>query len=94
MNKNIFFKKNNNISLKSICDLLKINNLSHQKIIINDIKTLDSSNSRDITFFHSSKYNNLIPSIKSDYIITTDKFSKLFSKSKKLLIVKNVLVSA
>lgn len=93
MNKNIFFKKKNNISLKSICNLLHINNLSNTKIIINDIKTLDSANTRDLTFFHSSKYINLIPSIKSNYIITTKKFSKLFSKSKKLLIVKNVLVS-
>ena len=93
MNKNIFFKKKNNISLKSICNLLHINNLSNTKIIINDIKTLDSANTRDLTFFHSSKYINLIPSIKSNYIITTEKFSKLFSKSKKLLIVKNVLVS-
>ena len=40
MNKNIFFKKKNNITVSSICDLLNINYLNKKKIIINDIKTL------------------------------------------------------
>ena len=92
MNKNIFFKKKSNIPLSSICGLLNINNLTKKKIIINDIKTLDDAKKNDITFFHSSKYTSLIPSIKSNYILTHEKFSKLFPKSKKLLIVKNVLV--
>ena len=93
MNKNIFFKKKNNITVSSICDLLKINYLNKKKIIINDIKTLESANSNDITFFHSSKYSSFIPSIKSNYILTNERFSNLFPKSKKLLFVKNVLVS-
>ena len=93
MNKNIFFKKKDNISLSSICDLLNIHNPSKKKIIINDIKTLESAKANDITFFHSSKYSIFIPSIKSNYILTNDKFSNLFPKSKKILLVKNVLVS-
>ena len=60
MNKNIFFKKKSNISLSSICKLLNIDNLSKNKILINDIKILESAKNNDITFFHSSKYSSIL----------------------------------
>ena len=53
-----FYKKKNNISLSEILNLLKINNKISNKIIINDIKDLNSAKKKDITFFNSIKYKN------------------------------------
>ena len=64
-----------------------------KNITINNISTLDQSKKNDITFFHSSKYLNLIPKIKTSYVLTNKKFLKFFNTKHKLLIVDNVLLS-
>ena len=92
MNNNIFFDKIDKISVKNICEKLKIINISKKKIFLKDIKTLDEASKNDLTFLHSSKYLHLIPKIKSEFIITSSKFTKHISK-KKLFIVDNVLLS-
>ena len=55
MNKNIFFKKINKISINEICKKLKIKNIKKKNIYLNDIKTLDDASKNDLTFLHSSK---------------------------------------
>ena len=92
MNKNIFFKKINKISLKKICEFININNISSKNIFLSDIKVLDEATTDDLTFIHSSKYLSLISKTKSNFIITTNKFKK-YIKNKNLLIVDNVLLS-
>ena len=90
MNNNIFFDKINKISVKNICQELKIKNISKNTIFLNDIKTLDEASKNDLTFLHSSKYLRLIPKMKSKLIITTSKFKK-YLPNKILLLVDNVL---
>ena len=92
MNKNIFFKKINKISINEICKKLKIKNIIKKKIFLNDIKILDDASKNDLTFLHSSKYLRLIPKIKSNFIITTLKFKK-YLPNKTLLLVDNVLLA-
>ncbi len=92
MNKNIFFEKTDKISLKAICKTLNINNISKKNYFFYDIKTLNEASKNDLTFLHSSKYLNLIPKIKSNFVITSSKFKKHQLK-KNLLIVDNVLLA-
>ena len=92
MNNKIFFDKVNKISIKNICKELKIKNILNKEIFLKDIKTLDEASKTDLTFLHSSKYLELIPKIKSDFIITSSKFQKYILK-KNLFIVENVLTS-
>ena len=92
MNNNIFFDKINEISVKKICKQLNIKNISKKTIYLKDIKTLDEASETDLTFLHSSKYLDLIPKIKSDFIITSSKLKKHIS-NKNLFIVDNILTS-
>ena len=88
-----FYKKKNNISLSEILTLLKINNKISSKIIVNDIKDLNSAKEKDITFFNSIKYKNLLAKTKSSYCLTSKNFEKYVPKSCKPIIVKNILLS-
>ncbi len=90
--KNIFFKKIKKISLNKICEKLKIKNPYKINTFINDIKTLEEASINDLSFFHSSRYMNLIPQTKSNFIVTSYKFKKYF-KNKNLLLVDNILPS-
>tara|TARA_B100002019_G_scaffold56265_1_gene48348 strand:- start:142 stop:1149 length:1008 start_codon:yes stop_codon:yes gene_type:complete len=92
MNKNIFYKKLDKISLKKICNELKIPHISKKNYFLNDIKTLDEADKNDLTFLHSSKYLKLISRVKSNFIITSHKFQK-FLNNKNILLVDNVLLS-
>ena len=55
MNNNIFFDKIDKISIKNICEKLKITNISKKKIFLKDIKTLDEASKNDLKFF---RYEN------------------------------------
>ena len=92
MNKNIFFKKTEKISINEICKKLKIKSITKKNIYLNDIKTLENASKNDLTFIHSSKYLRLIPKIKSNFIITSIKFQKYLS-NKNILLVDNVLLA-
>ena len=92
MNKNIFYKKIDKISLKKICQELKILQPTKKNYFLNDIKTLNEAEKNDLTFLHSSKYLKIIPKIKSNFIITTYKFQK-YLNNKNILLVNNVLLS-
>jgi len=92
---NKFYNKVDSLNINLIIKKLKVKNKlnSASNVKINNIATLDQSKKNDITFFHSVKYLNFIPKIKTSYIITNVKFSKFFNKKHKLLIVDNVLLS-
>ena len=91
---NLFFKKRKNTYFYDILKNLNIKNKKNYKnILINDIQNLDQAGKNDITFFHSSKYKDLLKVTKSNIIITTSQLSYLLPKSKIKLIVDNVLIS-
>ena len=91
---NHFFKKRKNIYLHSILKNLKIKNIKDYKnILIDNIQNLDEAKKNDITFFHTSKYKDLLETTKSNYIITTSQLSNILPKSKNKIIVNNVLTN-
>ena len=91
---NVFFKKRKKIFLYDILKTLKIKDTKiYKNVLINDIKNLNEANNRDVTFFHSLKYKDLLKITKSNFIITTSKLSHHLPKKKAKLIVDNVLLS-
>ena len=91
---NIFFKKRKKIFLHDVIKNLKIKNKkNYKKVLINDIQNLSEANNKDISFFHSAKYKDLLKVTKSNLIITTSKLSYHLPKTKNLLIVDNVLLA-
>lgn len=62
-----FFNKKPFITMKRICELLSIDlphNVSASKRII-DIETIENASSSNITFFHNSKYANILKRTKA-----------------------------
>ena len=80
-----------------VADILKILNLNSNEIDenenINDIKDLLSSDTNDITFFHSKKYNDLANNTKASLCITTENLKKILPNTCKPIIVENVLLA-
>jgi UDP-3-O-[3-hydroxymyristoyl] glucosamine N-acyltransferase len=60
---------------------------------ISDIKDLVNATNKDITFFHSKKYENVASSTKASYCITTKQLSGVLPKNCEPIEVNNVLVS-
>ena len=91
---NPFFKKRDKNYLNEILQILNIKNKNKYKnILINDIKNLDQAINKDVTFFHSIKYKNLLNSTKAKFIITNSKLLNFIPKTKIALVVNNILVS-
>ena len=91
---NPFFKNNGPLRINDIYELLNINqneSVNNQEIL--DIKDLITSNSNDITFFHSKKYTNEAKNTKASFCITTKNLQIDLPKSCISIIVDNVLVS-
>ncbi len=60
---------------------------------ISDVKDLVNATSKDITFFHSKKYDSVASATKASYCITTKQLSGLLPKNCEAIEVNNVLVS-
>ncbi len=90
--KNIFFKKKSYLKTNDIYLSL---NKKKQKInhIIKDIKDLENATSKDISFFHSVKYLNLLKKTKCKLVITNSKFKKIIPRNIKIIEVSNVLLA-
>ena len=61
--------------------------------IVNDVKDLATSNTNDITFFHSKRYKDLANNTKASFCITNDNLKELLPDTCKPIIVKNVLLA-
>tara|TARA_B100001029_G_scaffold173988_1_gene173536 strand:- start:963 stop:1958 length:996 start_codon:yes stop_codon:yes gene_type:complete len=90
--KNPFFKKRDSIYLNDLFKILNIKKKKYKNVEINDIKNLDQSTKKDVSFFHTSKYANTLKVSKSNVIITSTKLSELVPNTKIKLIVENVLL--
>ena len=58
-----------------------------------DVKDLLSATSKDITFFHSKKYEAIAIKTKAKICITTKNLSNILPKSCEKIIVNNVLIA-
>ena len=91
---NPFFKNNGPFDIKNLLNLSEIydNNISI-KIKIEDIKDLASATHKDISFFHSKKYELFASKTKASFCITTNSLSNILPVSCNKIIVNNVLLS-
>ena len=91
---NLFYKKNNNVKLRDILNLLNIkSNFENIDLNIVDVKDIASAKNNEITFFHSFKYKDILLKSEASYCITSKNFEKYIPKTCKTLIVDNVLIS-
>ena len=87
MNSIDFFNNNKKISLKK---LFPKNKFKKDYIILN-IRTLEKSTKKDISFFDSIKYKKDAEKTKAICCITNDKLSKFLPQSCEKIVVTNVL---
>ena len=78
-------------------DILKLSNISNESNYkstkIFDIKDLVIASNKDISFFHSKKYESVASITKAGYCITTKQLSHFLPKNCKPIEVDNVLIS-
>ena len=87
-----FFKKNNNIKINDILGLLNLKKQKENRKI-NNIKELQTASKKDISFFHSIKYLDLLKKTKTEFIITNKKLINYVPKKINIIEVSNVLLS-
>ena len=75
---NPFFKNNGPFKINDLLKLWIDNNENFNKIKF-DIKDLITSK-KDITFFHSKKYEDLASKTKASFCITTENLSNIYQK--------------
>ena len=80
-----------------VLDILSVLNLDNVDIDmdqkITDIKDLFTSNTNEITFFHSKKYKDIAKNTKASFCLTTENLKNELPKDCRPIIVENVLVS-
>ena len=91
---NPFFKNKGPIIINDILNSVNIENrFNYVDEKIFDIKDLNTASNKDITFFHSKKYENVASNTKASYCITTKQLSSILPNSCKPIEVDNVLIS-
>ena len=91
---NPFFKNIGPININEILRNVGVNN-NVKKLVtsISDVKDLVNATNKDITFFHSKKYESLASTTKASYCITTKQLSNILPQNCEVIEVNNVLVS-
>ena len=91
---NPFFKNIGPININEILRNVGVNN-NVKKLVtsISDVKDLVNATNKDITFFHSKKYESLASTTKASFCITTKHLSNILPKNCEAIEVNNVLVS-
>ena len=91
---NPFFKNIGPININEILRNVGVNN-NVKKLVtsISDVKDLVNATNKDITFFHSKKYESLASTTKASFCITTKQLSNILPKNCEAIEVNNVLVS-
>jgi len=91
---NPFFKNKGPFKIEDILGFLDIKNvLNYKESMVFDVKDLVSASNKDISFFHSKKYESAASITKAAYCITTKQLFSILPKSCKPIEVDNVLLS-
>ena len=91
---NPFFENKGPFYINKILSNIYTNsNTKNSDSKISDIKDLVSATNKDITFFHSKKYESVASVTKASYCITTKYLSSVLPKNCEPIEVNNVLVS-
>ena len=91
---NPFFKNEGPFKIDKLLKLVGLKNTDNFKNVkIHNIKDLQTSGSKDITFFHSKKYLNHASQTKANFCITTENLKNHLPKNCNKIIVDNVLIA-
>ncbi len=91
---NPFFKNEGPFEIDKLLKLSGLKNIDNFKNTkIHNIKDLSTSESKDITFFHSKKYLNLAFKTKAGFCVTTENLKNYLPSKCKKIIVNNVLIA-
>ena len=91
---NPFFKNKGPFKINEILTNMNVSsNLKNHDTKISDVKDLVNATNKDITFFHSKKYESVASSTKASFCITTRQLSSVLPKNCEAIEVNNVLVS-
>ncbi|MDC0585454.1 UDP-3-O-(3-hydroxymyristoyl)glucosamine N-acyltransferase [Candidatus Pelagibacter sp.] len=91
---NPFFINYGPFKIEDIFKLTNIENkLNYKNIQASDVKDLVTSTDKDITFFHSKKYESLASKTKASFCVTTKQLSSILPKTCKPIEVNNVLIA-
>ena len=91
---NPFFENKGPIKIDDILNSVNISNrFNYVETKIFDVKDLITASNKDITFFHSKKYETVASKTKAAYCITTKQLSNILPKSCRPIEVDNVLIS-
>ena len=90
---NPFFKNKGPFKIDKLLKFAGIkNSQKFSSLKIADIKDLSTSTSKDITFFHSKKYEYLALKTKASFCITSENLKNYLPNTCNKIIVKNVLM--
>jgi len=90
---NPFFINKGPYKIDKLLELSQVNNIKNfTKNKIFDIKDLVTSSKKDITFFHSKKYEAQAALTKASFCITSKNLSNVLPKNCNKIIVDNVLI--
>ena len=91
---NPFFKNKGPFRIDEILSQINIKkNLINFELKIFDIKDLINATNKDITFFHSKKYESVASVTKASYCITTNQLSSFLPRNCQAIEVDNVLLT-
>jgi UDP-3-O-[3-hydroxymyristoyl] glucosamine N-acyltransferase len=91
---NPFFRNKGPFKINDLLELSNVNNKENfNKAKVLDIKDLISSTNKDISFFHSKKYELLASKTKASFCLTTDSLAHILPKTCKKIIIDNVLIA-
>ena len=91
---NPFFENKGPFKVKEILTtIITDNNLKNSDTKVSDVKDLVNATNKDITFFHSKKYESVASATKASYCITTKHLLGLLPENCEPIVVNNVLVS-
>ena len=89
---NPFFTKKKNLSINYIFKALKIKE-NKNDLRIQDIKDLRTAGSKDLSFFNSLRYVDLLKKTSAKFILTEAKYLKLVRSFSNPILVENVLLA-
>ena len=91
---NPFFKNKGPFRINDLLKLSDVDNKENfNKTKVSNIKDLISSTKKDITFFHSKKYEVLASKTNASFCLTTSNLAHILPKTCYKIVVDNVLIS-
>ena len=89
---NPFFKNTGPHEINHLLKSIDLKNKIFSNDKINDIKDLFSSQTGDITFFHSKKYSDVAKVTKASYCITKENLKSFLPNTRKFILKSSKII--